>query len=58
MLRLYCPRLRRCWWVLDSDNLLVWDFWTHRGARHTADLLNAGAIRRGSALRYRVERMP
>ena len=57
-MRLYLRRPRRSWWVLDSDGTLVWDFWTHRGARLTADALNAGAIRHRARLRYRVERMP
>ncbi|UQS95216.1 hypothetical protein Pam4_73 [Pseudanabaena phage Pam4] len=51
-------RVRRAWWLLDSDGTLVWDYYTHRAARVTADRLNASAIARGSALRYRVDRAP
>lgn len=51
-------RPRRSWWLLDTAGTLVWDFYTHRAARRTADRLNAEAVASGLARRWRVERMP
>ena len=58
MPRFYLPRPRRAWWLLSSEGVLVWDYWTHRGARRAADALNAKQVTLGSRVRYRVERMP
>jgi hypothetical protein len=58
MVRLWLPRPVRSWWLIDSHGTLIWDYWTHRAARRTADRLNASAVARGTTVRYRVERMP
>ena len=52
------PRPRRSWWLVDTHGTLVWDYWTHRAARVTADRLNANAITQGWATRYEVRRIP
>lgn len=57
-LRLYLPRPRRVWWLVSSEGALVWDYWTHRAARRTADALNAKQVALGRPVRFRVERMP
>lgn len=49
---------RRIWWLIDSEGTLVWDYWTHRAARHACDYLNTRAVVNGTSRRYRVERMP
>ncbi len=49
---------RRCWWVLDDQDTLIWDYWTGRAARHAADRFNANAVAQGHTRRYRVRRAP
>lgn len=57
-LRWWCWPPRRCWWVVDNDGTLVWDFWTARAARHAADRHNAHAVASGYRTRYNVRRAP